>query len=386
MSKGFIVQLENDKVRVTLRRRTAGGAYYAKWWQHCSEAGKSKQYDRSTDAFDEREARNAARGMVEANAKAAKKTGLDFKAAVKQYLAERWPDQHTDAERGAYITGKVENLTCRDHRQRLLQFVELCGEHDVGATDFDMASLLVQRYINAIKAKGNSPTTQDNGRRIVSRFFTWVIKQRNNEGKHIVDWRANPAAKLLLEIEEVEDKLLPPIPPEEEQEMIDTVRNSGSELWPVMLLCIGMGLRPSEATRMTWDCINLFTKKMVVRSKKTGDREINISTWTMTELMKLKKPDHGKFWPYVRHYMFRIMDRLRGQKTWSLQACRRTACRKAAPTMDIKQYAHHFGHSIETAQKHYIGYGLMGTTASLDCITYDRPEQKPEQNRKDKTA
>ena len=98
--------------------------------------------------------------------------------------------------------------------------------------------------------RGGSPTNRDNDRRAISRFFSWCIERPRR-------WiQVNPAATVRVECGE---KSAPSILTVEDcQKLLKAaVAYRKGRLVPYLAVCLFGGLRPFEASRLTWSHVNL---------------------------------------------------------------------------------------------------------------------------------
>jgi len=338
----FHVHTPRKRVRVMLYRKHAASPYYARF------SFKGKPYHRGTDADTETAARAVARRIVEqmAEDQPAKFTE-PLSALVESYITERPPTQSA--------------------RSRLRKFAAHSADVVFATLPRREASATVQAYLGTRASK--SALTVRSDQLAISRFCTWLIKT----GK--AHWESNPAAALHMDLPPVESRTKPHL---NDKEVRAVLAESAGDLRPVILLCLGAGLRPREATRAKPEDLDAKTGTMKVFGKRR-ERTIHLNEWLRRELDGLL--------PYRFNYYraFEQFGELRKANGWpmhvSLQALRRTAARAAAPKMSMIQYANYFGHSLEVAHRHYIGYGLIGNKAAVNALDFSGLERGKRKNR-----
>lgn len=349
-------RVESDtgrKVRVTLLRRKTGGPF---WYRF--HAGKL--IFRSSHRMDERGARAVATAAALDAIREKPKGGepLLLPAAVAAYLDGRWTAETT-----------AGNRTYQDHKSRLQKLAAEAALFDVSVSTVEQMQEVIQRYLTQRTRAGVSARTIKNDQLVISRFCSWLRKSG------LVAWRDNPAAKTGLDIATPDDVSLPALPESEIAELIKRARRS--PVWPVVLLCLGCGLRPVEASRVEWSHIDTAAGTLRVFGKKRW-RTINLGTWAKREIEALPRSD-GLLFPFNTFSAFDMLARVRDESpplsaSVTLQACRRTAARRAAPVMSPIHYATHFGHSLAVAHRHYLGFGLQADAAALESLNFGSTE------------
>lgn len=353
----FRVQLTTKAVRVGLYRKQTGGLFYARFWHG------GKAYHRGTDAVTETAARAAARRMLEELEQGAPAKPTDSLEKLKDaYLAERWP-------------AKTGNRSYQNASSRLTKFAKYAEAHPFPLLPRREASGVIQGYLSTRASKAALTVKTD--QLVISRFCTWLIKTGR------AHWESNPAAALHMDLPPVESRTKPFLSDAEVKALLAAAKQS--EVWPLVLLCLGGGLRPREATQLRWEAIDLERGQMNVFGKRR-ERTVTLTSWVRQELQAWKDAHPGpkpfRFDYFTGFSMFRELRKEKGlSDNTSLQALRRTAARKAAEKMSMLQYANFFGHSLEVAHKHYIGYGLVGDRAAVEALNFGalaEPEKKPD--------
>jgi integrase len=144
----------------------------------------------------------------------------------------------------------------------------------------------------------------------------------------------------------------------------------GSPLLPVLVLVLS-GLRPRGALRLRWQDVDL--KQRQVRSFEKGrERLIPLGPWAVAQLKPLVA--EGPLWPFshdTAHDVLRALREARGLPgTLTLQSLRRAAtARLYAAGVPPQQAARLQGHSVATAERHYVEIASLearGAAAKLD--------------------
>lgn len=347
----FRVQLDTKKVRVVLERRKTDGPFYARW------SWRNKDFFKTTGQFTEAGARSKARQMVEKSARDLPVNQETLTQLVESYLKARWPDGgHTHSS----------------NKSRLNSFAEKAPA-DFAFLPRRDASIQVQRYLSAQALAAYSVKTDQT---VISAFCTWANKHGYS------NWESNPAAARYLDLPPTDHKVEDALPAAVVDQLLKATRSHSYR--PVILWALTLGARPAEAARATWSDLNLQTRTATLFGKKR-QRRVPISDWAWKEFRAICIPRTGRIFPFNYYTIFDHMDDLRIEKKLpaevTLQALRRTASRRAAEKISVFEYAEFFGHSLEVAKKHYIGWGLSVDRAAVNsAFDYSNPEQNPEQS------
>lgn len=362
-----------SNVPVTLFRRKPGGHIYYYFRVH------GKRSRETTEVFTEREARAFVRPIVIdalANKPISPYVTMKLKDLLQAYYAERWPENSREGN-GSYSSAKSS----------LENFRTIIGD-DVffAATTFDEARTTIHRFIDQRKAflaareePGNFARTLNSDRLRISRLCSWLMKRQKSGA-----WIANPAGASHIEIPSMVESDPEPLD-ETETDMIATggrTREDGTDrpLWPLIVLCLGVGVRPAESIRVTWSDVDYSRHLVSVtnkKSKRARPRYPVMSQWVEAELKSWREKhpaeNDATLWPYNRYVAFDHMGYLRAElglpEHVSLQALRATACTRAILSgMKIADYVMQFGHSLTVAQKHYLKFGKAELEARREQI------------------
>jgi len=331
----FRVTTTGRPVRVQLYRRTPEGPFHACFFW------RGERHRISTDHHVEREARAAAKLAVirisEQPHKETTSARLPLSAAITRFLDEVWPDK----------TGE----TYANVKGRLYMFEHAAENATIDLVDasFDRLVETVQTFLNARSAAGMKPRTVINDKLVLSRFFTWLSKQQ----PRVVSWRGNPASSAHLTIPKPQQKASPPLPVAVQKLLIESTQ--GSEIWPIVCLCLGAGVRPIEAFRAHWDEIDTEQGVVPVLAKKKA-RLVPLCPSLCLYLDDVRQS--GPVWPQhhdTAHDVLAVIRKKHGlPKTVTYQAMRRTAAVRIAREVDTVTYAVIMGHSLDVAQQHYL--------------------------------
>ena len=319
--------------------------------------------------------------------------GLTLSAAIAKSLATRWPVEQAKDDAGE----TVSNESYSDAKGRLTAFSESTGETSLSSLDFDGFTHMVQAYLDKRRAAEMSGRTIKNDQLVISAFFSWLMKAKDEHGKRLVpQLKSNPAQKDLLTLPPAESVKLPDLNDVERKALIKAAR--GTELWPVVVLCLGAGFRPKGACVSPWSKFDLERGTFTVMEKNV-ERVVPLSDWTWKEL-KTWTASHSidtasqTVWPYHHDTAHDQLAKLRTKHGLSarttLQALRRTADTLLyAAGVNPQEAAGIMGHTIQTAERHYVR--AMATdrvkVQALDFTEKDsaQPHKKP-RKRKAKTA
>ena len=399
ISDEFNVRTENaGEVRVTLTRRRVGGNLHYNFWIN------GEPYRNTCKTPVEREARSKARAAVLAAAGARSGT-LTLKQAIADCLATRFPiDVKRKDQPKVKGVSSESSETYLDAKGRLQAFETFSGADTcLDALDLDGAINLVQRFVDhrrktilikkveLANGKIEEQQREISGRTIkgdqlvLSRFFAWLIKRRNESGQRVVPFKANPADAELLDMPAVETRVKPHLTDIEIDALI--AAGKSSQLWPVIVLCLS-GFRPKGACRQTWERLELDQAEPDALVKEKGDeRQIPLSPWSAGELLAWKsaRDASGRIWPMHHDTAHDEMAKIRKagglSKNTTLQACRRTTEYKLYKDGVSPQLAAKImGHSVQTAERHYVRFHMLNARGAVQGLNFSAtPAQKPTQ-------
>lgn len=367
----------NPSIWVTILRHGRDGDHEKEALWHYVFYRNGKRHRGSTGKSEHADAIQAAREAAEKAMGALPSTtaGLTVAQAVEAYKSQRWP---VEADRKG-------NRTYQDAKSRLGFFEGFAGKDgSLSTLDAREAKKLTQRFLDDRAANGSGGQNLLNFRLVLSRFFAWLI------GEDHVRWDFNPASHDRLKLPGVEREAPTHLSDDEISTLLKFSR--GKAIFPVVVLCLGCGLRPREATRVTWADID-FNQETVKAFGKMRGRRPRMPAWVVTELKAIQTASqptetasplfaHNHFTTFDMFAEVRKAARL-GEHV-SLQALRSTAAARAHVHMNPNEYAAYFGHSLAVAQQHYIGYGAKDDGARVSVaglefggLTGLQPHKKP---------
>lgn len=354
----FLVQsLGSKPVRVALVRR-CGVLHYV----FCL---KGRRFRGSTGEAGETAARGVAREAVQRAMQAAPGAPLLLADAIADYLETKWPDG---------------GETRKSSEGRLERFKAFAGELDLSATSGDILTQRVQAFLDEGQAKHKrAPQTLRNDQLVLSAFCSWLLRSRTGR----IPWRYNPASRKLLTLPAVQAPSHAEIPATALDDLLRAGRTF--EVWPVIVLCLGAGLRPRGAAKRRWDEIDLEARTITVTEKKRT-RIVPLGEWACLELTAWReahKADEAVY-PFHHDTAFDQIRQIRKAAglpdSVTLQALRRAAANRLIDSVEPRIYSLVMGHSLEVAQKHY----LLRTSAKAHAAVNEaldfreRPKSLPQ--------
>jgi len=364
----------SKRLRVHMHRRTRGGV-----WHYCF-CWKRERYRESTEHDDYEKACGAARRAVaEVMENAPTGPGLTLSEAIERYKKEKWPAQ--------------EGESFSDAHHRLKWFHKVVGEHVITHMSFDAATHLVQTFINKRQAGEHRPDGKKCGGRtikgdqlVISAFYAWLIKVKDERGRRLVSWRTNPANDGLLMRPAVVTRVLPDVNTKNRKRFLTAARKH--EVWPVVVLCLGAGFRPKGAAGLLWSALDLERGSVTVREKNV-ERAIPLAEWPWHELKAWRKkhPSAERLWPYHKDTAFDAVRELRRLNNIpehvTLQALRRTADNALYDAGLMPQDAAGImGHTPQTAERHYVHWKRRTDRSQVQALNFEKVPQKLPHRRK----
>ncbi len=332
----FKVKTIGKDIRVSLFWR-GDAIYYRFWW-------RGKEYRESTKKSTEREAREVARKEADKVSGGFTPSDYALSKAIEDYKASRWPE---DKRKG--------NRSYQDAKSRLAKFLAFAKDIDLGALADKEVTDLAQRFFDH-RAKKQTGRTVVNDKQILSQFFKWFIRSTGN------GWLVNPALCLTITLPPTEDKEPEPLDQSAIEALLPPAQKSN--VWPIILLCLGCGLRPAEATRLEWSDVDFdrsIVKVINKKGKRRRPRHPDMNSWVSQELKAIKETSKtDSLFPFNHFTAFDMMADLckLTAVSASLQRLRQTACTRAIEGgMELSDYVLQFGHSLAVAEKHYLKYG-----------------------------
>jgi len=259
----------------------------------------------------------------------------------------------------AWLDGEADEngngiCTLREHsrsglRIRVNIFANSIGNLRVN----DVTPDTIENFIGRLNV---SNTTRDNYRRAVSRFFSWCIARPRR-------WvTLNPCREIKVEREEKGPPAILTLA--ECTQLLRAAEPVG--LAPYVSLCLYAGLRPFEATRLTWQAVNLEDKEIRLEANQTKTGRARVVTIGPTLLAWLRTYQDEPFFPPNWRRVFDTVKSAAGftgrsegedkGKPWPVDVMRHTAISHFfRKTGSYGLTAEQFGNSEAIIKKHYQG-------------------------------
>ncbi|HZR17968.1 MAG TPA: hypothetical protein VFE51_11665 [Verrucomicrobiae bacterium] len=191
-----------------------------------------------------------------------------------------------------------------------------------------------------------SPVTRDNYRRVVSRFFSWCVQRPRR-------WTAtNPCREIRVEKGERPPPAILTVA--ESQSLLQAAGAFG--LAPYVSVCLFAGLRPTEASRLTWEAVNLKDREIRLEGNQTKTGRGRVVTICNTLHAWLTAHKDESFSPLNLGEKFQAAREAAGIKTWIPDVMRHTAISHYfRKTGSYGQTAEQFGNSESIIKAHYQG-------------------------------
>ena len=243
--------------------------------------------------------------------------------------------------------------TLRDHSKKVLK-------SRVGVFGNGIGNLLIDEItpetIEGFLGKLDvSNVTKDNYKRNISRFFSWCIARPRR-------WvMTNPCREIKIDKGE---KLPPAILTLDQCEALLRAAE-GHGVAPYVAVCLFGGLRPFEASRLTWDAVNLQDKEIRLEAAQTKTGRPRVVTISPTLHRWLKAHKGTSFFPSNWRKSFDAVKEAAGFGThteekklvpWVPDIMRHTAISHYfRKTGSYGQTAEQFGNSEAIIKEHYQG-------------------------------
>jgi integrase len=342
------ITTSGDDLVITLHQRQSGGP----WHYYFRKRGK--RFRDSTKTTVQAAARRVAEHAANTSTPAPQQAATLGELA-QAYLDSRWPEDQ-----------RSNNDTYSDHKGRLIGsakspsgFVEHAGPSLVlAALTADEVKGKVQAYFD-LRARDCAGRTVTNDRLVIGRFLKWAMQ------RYGLPWAYNPAYHTTIEIPPLKESDPQPLSDTDIAALLPAARKS--DVWPVVVLCLGAGLRPREACRVKWSDVlweQHSARVLNLKGRRQHERTVILCDWAEGELKAWQDAHKAsqKPFPYNHDTGFDLLADVRESAKLpahvTLQALRQTACTRAIQGgMDLADYVMQFGHSLETAQRHYLKLG-----------------------------
>lgn len=206
-----------------------------------------------------------------------------------------------------------------------------------------------------------SPATRDNYRRALSRFFSWCIARPRR-------WTlVNPCREIRIEQEEKQPPSILSV--EDCAKLLKASEPKG--LAPYVAVCLFAGLRPFEASRLTWDAVNLKDREIRLEGTQTKTGRARVVAICDTLRAWLTAYEGQSFFPSSWRKKFDAVKLTAGftgrieeeqeqeeknLKPWPVDVMRHTAISHYfRQTGSYGRAAEQFGNSEQIIKNHYQG-------------------------------
>jgi len=278
-------------------------------------------------------------------------------SALQHSLNERWP-----------VTKRINNQNYRDTKHRLGEFAKAIPDCPCDDLTLDGAMEKVQTFLDKRRADGCSGTTVDNDRKILSAAFTFLIQRK------LVTFRTNPAFKKMVHTAPVITKCKPPASDRDLDALLLASRDS--VIYPYVLLCLGVGLRPIGAARIDPERDLDLHGRTARITEKNRERIVPLSQWFIKELNDYRERGHK--WQRlhkdtVTHKLKTLRQTAMIPPYVTMQSLRRTFLKKLFTNDVSPQLAARLaGNSIKVIQKHYVELETLNATAVVDVLDFSK--------------
>jgi len=264
--------------------------------------------------------------------------------AIKQFTA--WLDGAKDSTGNGICT--LRDFSRRGLRNRVAIFGNSIGNLHVD----EITPEIIESFLGKLKV---SLVTRDNYKRAISRFFSWSIERPRR-------WTAtNPCREIKIEKGEKQPPTVLTL--KQCEDLLQASERNG--IAPYLALCLFGGLRPFEATRLTWQAVNLQDKEIRLEGNQTKTGRARVVTICPTLHAWLKTYKDTPFFPSNWRKAFDAVKEAAGFGTtdadtkrtpWTPDAMRHTAVSYYfRNTGSYGQTAEQFGNSEAIIKAHYQG-------------------------------
>jgi integrase len=211
-----------------------------------------------------------------------------------------------------------------------------------------------------LEKRNVSAASKINDKLAVSRFFSWCMDRKRR-------WTAtNPCHAVKIERGEMERPSILPI--EDCAKLLKAARtHRGGRLAPYVAVCLFGGLRPLEASRLTWDQVNLKDRELRLEGNQTKTKQPRVVSICDTLKAWLVAYEDKPFYPANWRKDFDKLKAMAGfdgregddgtkLKPWPEDVLRHTAISHYfRHTGSYGQTAEQFGNSEAIIKRHYQG-------------------------------
>jgi integrase len=247
--------------------------------------------------------------------------------------------------------------TLRDHSRRNLKIrVNVFGNSVSNLHVNEVTPDTIQDFVSKIQV---APVTRDNYRRAVSSFFSWCIERPRR-------WIAtNPCREIRVEKGEAKPPAILTV--DQCRELLKAAGTAG--LAPYVALCLFGGLRPFEASRVTWAQINLKDRELRLEANQTKTGDARVVGVCPTLLAWLQAHEGKPVFPTNWRKAFDAVKATAKIVEWPVDVMRHTAISHYfRKTGSYGLTAEQFGNSESVIKAHYQGRVSSAETKKFYAI------------------
>ena len=246
----------------------------------------------------------------------------------------------------------------RPHSKRNLRIrVSIFGNSVPNLRVADITPETIETFLDKRNA---GASTKDNDRRAISRFLSWCIERPRR-------WLAlNPCAAVKVEKSEKQPPAILTV--DECKRLLLEAEKNG--LAPYIAVCLFGGLRPFEASRLTWPAVNLRDKEIRLEANQTKTGTARVVAICDTLLAWLKAHKGEAIFPANWRRRFDAVKKSAGLNSWPVDVMRHTAISHYfRKTGSYGQTAEQFGNSEAVIKAHYQGRVSSEDTRKFYALT-----------------
>jgi len=243
--------------------------------------------------------------------------------------------------------------TLRDHSKKVLKVRVAIFGNGMGNLPIDEINPeMIEAFLGKLDV---SNVTRDNYKRNISRFFSWCIARPRR-------WvMTNPCREIKIDKGEKQPPAILTL--DQCEGLLRAAEGHG--IAPYVAVCLFGGLRPFEASRLTWDAVNLQDKEIRLEAAQTKTGRPRVVTISPTLRRWLKAHEGTPFFPSNWRKSFDAVKAAAGFGTpkegqnlvpWIPDVMRHTAISHYfRKTGSYGQTAEQFGNSEAIIKAHYQG-------------------------------
>ena len=275
--------------------------------------------------------------------KASELESKDLDTAIDDYL--KWLE-----------AGTFRKATKNHWKVRMTVFKNSVGRSNVG----DVTPEFVEAFI---AGRGVSAVGKDTYRRAVSRFFSWCIEKK---------WIGSNPARKLTRTRKAESAPPAVLTVKQCKALLKASEREG--LAPYVAVCLFGGIRPFEASRLTWKSVNLKDREIRLEANQTKTRKARVVAVCDTMAAWLEAHKGKAFYPKNWRRKFAAVKAKAKITTWPADVLRHTAASHYfRQSGSYGRTAEQFGNSEAIIKAHYQGRVTSDDTKKFYAL---RPAKK----------